>query len=51
MMLPLPFGRGVIVCGPLLSVPRDAVAPAVPAIAEAMNAACAAADAAMGIRA
>ncbi len=51
MMLPLPFGRGVIVCGPLLAVPRDGVEPAVPAIAEAMNAACAAADAAVGIRA
>ncbi len=51
MMLPLPFGRGVIVCGPLLAVPRDGVAPAVPAIAEALDAACAAADAAVGIRA
>jgi len=51
MMLPLPFGRGVIACGPLIAVPRDGVEAAVPAIAEAMSAACAAADAAVGIRA
>lgn len=50
MMLPLPFGRGVIVAGALISVPRDGVAAAVPAIAAAMSAACAAADAAVGLR-
>jgi lysophospholipid acyltransferase (LPLAT)-like uncharacterized protein len=50
MMLPLPFGRGAIVCGPLLHVPRDGVEAALPAIEAAMNDACAAADEAVGIR-
>jgi lysophospholipid acyltransferase (LPLAT)-like uncharacterized protein len=51
MMLPLPFGRGAIVCGPLIAVPRDGVAAALPDIAAAMDEAAAAADAAAGIAA
>jgi len=51
MMLPLPFGQGVIACGPLLAVPRDGAEAALPAIAAAINAACAEADAAVGIAA
>ncbi|WP_372623185.1 lysophospholipid acyltransferase family protein [Falsiroseomonas sp.] len=49
MMLPLPFGRGVIACGPLVRVPRDGAEAALPAIAAALDAACAEADAAVGI--
>jgi len=45
MMLPLPFGRGVVVCGPPIFVARDAAAAALPAIEAAMTAACDAADA------
>jgi hypothetical protein len=37
MPIPLPFGRGVLVCGPALSVPRDGWKAAMPAIAEALN--------------
>ena len=37
MAIPLPFGRGVMVCGPPILVPRDAWRDAVPAITEAMN--------------
>jgi lysophospholipid acyltransferase (LPLAT)-like uncharacterized protein len=48
MMLPLPFGRGVIVCGPLLAVSRDGAEAALPAIAAALDAAVAEADAAAG---
>jgi lysophospholipid acyltransferase (LPLAT)-like uncharacterized protein len=50
MMLPLPFGRGVIACGPLLRVPRDGAEAALPDIAAALDAACDTADAAVGIR-
>ncbi|MGG5817660.1 lysophospholipid acyltransferase family protein [Falsiroseomonas sp. HW251] len=50
MMLPLPFGRGAIVCGPLIAVPRDGAEAALPAIAAALDAACAEAEAAVGIR-
>lgn len=50
MMLPLPFGRGAIVCGPLLRVPRDGAEAALPAIAAALDAAAAEADAAIGGR-
>lgn len=50
MMLPLPFGRGVIACAPLIRVPRDGAEAALPEIAAAMDAACAAADEAVGIR-
>jgi lysophospholipid acyltransferase (LPLAT)-like uncharacterized protein len=45
MMLPLPFGRAVLVCGPAIEVPREAAAEAVPAIEAALNAACDRADA------
>jgi lysophospholipid acyltransferase (LPLAT)-like uncharacterized protein len=37
MALPLPFGRGVIVCGPAIFVSRDDWQAAVPAITEALN--------------
>jgi lysophospholipid acyltransferase (LPLAT)-like uncharacterized protein len=49
MMLPLPFGRAVIVCRPVIRVPRDGADAALPAIAAAIDAACAEADAAVGI--
>lgn len=50
MMLPLPFGRGVIVCGAPLHVPRDGADAALPVLAAALSEACDAADAALGIR-
>jgi lysophospholipid acyltransferase (LPLAT)-like uncharacterized protein len=50
MMLPLPFGRGVIRAGAPIAVPREGVADALPGIAAALDAACAAADAAVGAR-
>jgi hypothetical protein len=50
MMLPLPFGRGYIAAAPLIRVPRDGAEAALPAIAAGMDAACARADAAAGIR-
>nr|WP_294553944.1 lysophospholipid acyltransferase family protein [uncultured Rhodopila sp.] len=37
MPIPLPFGRGVLVCGPGLTVPRDGWKAAMPAITEALN--------------
>jgi lysophospholipid acyltransferase (LPLAT)-like uncharacterized protein len=37
MPVPLPFGRGVMVCGPAITVPRDGWTDAVPAITEALN--------------
>jgi lysophospholipid acyltransferase (LPLAT)-like uncharacterized protein len=48
MEIPLPFGRGVIVAGPAVIVPRDAPEAALPAITAALDAACDAADAAIG---
>jgi len=45
MMLPLPFGRGVLVIGAPIAVPRDGVEAALPAIAAALSAACDVADA------
>lgn len=51
MMLPLPFGRGVMACGPLLQVPRDGAEAALPVLTAALDAACAEADAAVGLRA
>jgi hypothetical protein len=48
MEFPLPFGRGVIVAGPAIPVPREAPETALPAIAAALDAACDAADAALG---
>jgi hypothetical protein len=37
MKVPLPFGRGVVVCGPAISVPRHGWEDAVPAIQDALN--------------
>lgn len=37
MAVPLPFGRGVMVCGPAIQVSRDNWTAAVPEIAEALN--------------
>jgi len=37
MILPLPFGRGVLVCGPPIHVPRDGWADSVPVIAAALT--------------
>lgn len=44
MVLPLPFGRGVLVCGPTIAVGRDGADAALPRIAEAMTAAADRAD-------
>jgi lysophospholipid acyltransferase (LPLAT)-like uncharacterized protein len=44
MPFPLPFGRGVVVCGPAINVPRDGWREALPAIAAAMNLAADRAD-------
>lgn len=44
MHVPLPFGRGVIVCGPAISVPRQQWEQSVSPIAEALNQAAARAD-------
>ena len=48
MRLPLPFGRGVLVCGPPMTVPREGrgeAAASLADIAAALSAACDAADA------
>jgi hypothetical protein len=37
MPVPLPFGRGVVVCGPAISVPRHGWEDALPAVADALN--------------
>ncbi|GGG24896.1 hypothetical protein GCM10010964_11170 [Caldovatus sediminis] len=47
MVLPLPFGRGVLAIGAPITVARDASAAALPAIESALTAACEAADAAV----
>jgi lysophospholipid acyltransferase (LPLAT)-like uncharacterized protein len=44
MAIPLPFGRGVVVCGPAIIVPRDAWRDALPAITAGMNRATERAD-------
>jgi lysophospholipid acyltransferase (LPLAT)-like uncharacterized protein len=44
MVVPLPFGRGVVVCRPTISVPRRDWHASVPLIADALNAATAQAD-------
>jgi len=44
MPVPLPFGRGVIVCGPAICVPRHGWKDAVPAITDALNQAATRAD-------
>lgn len=45
MVLPLPFGRGVIVCGPTIAVPREGWEAMLPEITAAMDAAADRADA------
>ena len=45
MSIPLPFGRGVMVCGPPILIPRDSWRDAVPVIVEAMDKAADRADA------
>lgn len=37
MPVPLPFGRGVVVCGPAINVPRDGWKETVPTIEHALN--------------
>jgi lysophospholipid acyltransferase (LPLAT)-like uncharacterized protein len=44
MMFPLPFGRGVLVCGAPIAVARDGAEAALPGIAAALSAACDEAD-------
>jgi lysophospholipid acyltransferase (LPLAT)-like uncharacterized protein len=44
MVVPLPFGRGVLVCLPPISVPRDGWQDALPEIAAALTAAADRAD-------
>jgi lysophospholipid acyltransferase (LPLAT)-like uncharacterized protein len=44
MVVPLPFGRGVIVCGPMIPVPRDDWRSTLPQISKALNDAAAEAD-------
>jgi lysophospholipid acyltransferase (LPLAT)-like uncharacterized protein len=44
MVVPLPFARGVIVCGPTMTVSRDAAAAALPAIEAALTEAADLAD-------
>ncbi len=46
MPIPLPFGRGVLVCGAGITVPRDGWQDALPAIADALNEAAEQAEAA-----
>jgi lysophospholipid acyltransferase (LPLAT)-like uncharacterized protein len=49
MMLPLPFGRAVLSAGPPIAVPREGAEAMLPAIAAGIDAATAAADAAVGL--
>jgi lysophospholipid acyltransferase (LPLAT)-like uncharacterized protein len=44
MAVPKPFGRGVLVCGPTIAVPRDGWQAALPVIAAALDAAAERAD-------
>ncbi len=44
MRVPLPFGRGVVVCGPAIQVPRHDWKSALPVISEALNRVAARAD-------
>ncbi|MBV9734673.1 MAG: lysophospholipid acyltransferase family protein [Acidisphaera sp.] len=44
MVVPLPFGRGVLVCGAPIAVPRDGWQEALPVIEQALNEAAATAD-------
>jgi 3-deoxy-D-manno-octulosonic-acid transferase len=50
MMLPIPFGRGVLVCLPPVAVAPDAAEASLPTIAAALDAAAARADALCGCR-
>jgi lysophospholipid acyltransferase (LPLAT)-like uncharacterized protein len=45
MPVPLPFGRGVVVCGPAISVPRHGWKDALPTITDALNKVAARAEA------
>ncbi|MDB5377067.1 MAG: hypothetical protein JWR00_1513 [Rubritepida sp.] len=49
MVIPLPFARGVLVVGAPILVPRDGAEATLPAIAASLDAACDAADAAVGL--
>lgn len=44
MAVPLPFGRGIMVCGPAIAVPRDDWRAALPTITAALNLAAERAD-------
>jgi lysophospholipid acyltransferase (LPLAT)-like uncharacterized protein len=44
MPVPMPFGRGIVVCGPAIRVPRHDWKSALPVITEALNRAAARAD-------
>ena len=48
MIFPVPFGRGVVVCGPPIAVPRHDWRAALPAITASLNAAAEQADRACG---
>lgn len=48
MVLPLPWGRGVLVCGAAVTVPRDGWQAALPSVQAALNAAAERADALCG---
>ena len=45
MVLPLPFGRGALVCQPLIEVPREGWEASLPAIEAALTEAARRADA------
>lgn len=49
MVVPLPFGRGVLVCLPPITVPRDGWESALPAIGDALTAAADRADQLCGV--
>lgn len=49
MVVPLPFGHGVLAMGPAVPVGREEGREALPRIAAALDAACDAADAALGL--
>ncbi len=48
MMLPLPWGRGIVVCGAPIAVHREAADEALPAIAAALTDAADRADRLLG---
>jgi lysophospholipid acyltransferase (LPLAT)-like uncharacterized protein len=49
MIFPFPYGRGVIVCRPAITVPRADWAAYLPIIVAALDAACDEADALCGV--